>query len=225
MEKKEALKELIKDVHMPSFCDEEGYCEALDDCEAIDVGECSCCNINRIVRAFNRGIEYQKQKSNSPWISVEDDLPCNHKELLDLLHTKFVITINSKRTVELNYMIEGLNGWEWAFKKYYDILYWMRIPELPEVPDELQLPPKDFDNEKAKLASELLEENEWIDVDEDLPYNHKELLLTEGRTIDVFTKDENEVISTDFMIKFNNVWYWNKNCDSDYSHWMIMPTN
>ena len=225
MEKKEALKELTKDVHMPSFCDEEGYCEALDDCTAIDVGECSCCNINRIVRAFNRGIEYQKQKSNSSWISVEDDLPCNHKELLDLLHTKFVITINSKRTVELNYMIEGLNGWEWAFKKYYDILYWMRIPELPEVPDELQLPSTDFDNEKAKLASEMLEENEWIDVDEDLPYNHKELLLTEGRTIDVFTKDENEVISTDFMIKFNNVWYWNKNCDSDYSHWMIMPTN
>ena len=225
MEKKEVLRELIRDVHMPSFCDEEGYCEALDDCAAIDVGECSCCNINRIVRAFNRGIEYQKQKSNSSWISVEDDLPCNHKELLDLLHTKFVITINSKRTVELNYMIEGLNGWEWAFKKYYDILYWMRIPELPEVPDELQLPSTDFDNEKAKLASELLEENEWIDVDEDLPYNHKELLLTEGRTIDVLTKDENEVISTDFMIKFNNVWYWNKNCDSDYSHWMIMPTD
>ena len=225
MEKKEVLRELIRDVHMPSFCDEEGYCEALDDCEAIDVGECSCCNINRIVRAFSRGIEFQKQKSNSPWISVEDDLPCNHKELLDLLHTKFVITINSKRTVELNYMIEGLNGWDWAFKKYYDILYWMRIPELPEVPDELQLPSTDFANEKAKLASELLEENEWIDVDEDLPYNHKELLLTEGRTIDVLTKDENEVISTDFMIKFNNVWYWNKNCDSDYSHWMIMPTD
>ena len=225
MEKKEVLRELIRDVHMPSFCDEEGYCEALDDCAAIDVGECSCCNINRIVRAFNRGIEYQKQKSNSSWISVEDDLPCNHKELLDLLHTKFVITINSKRTVELNYMIEGLNGWEWVFKKYYDILYWMRIPELPEVSDELQLPSTDFDNKKAKLASELLEENEWIDVDEDLPYNHKELLLTEGRTIDVLTKDENEVISTDFMIKFNNVWYWNKNCDSDYSHWMIMPTD
>lgn len=45
---------------MPSFCDEEGYCEALDDCEVTDV-ECSCCNINRIVRAFNRGIEYQKE--------------------------------------------------------------------------------------------------------------------------------------------------------------------
>ena len=81
MEMKKILKELIKYVHMPSFCDEEGYCEALDDCVAIDVGECSCCNINHIVRAFNKGIEFQKQKS--PWISTEKDLPCNHQELLD----------------------------------------------------------------------------------------------------------------------------------------------
>ena len=226
MEKKEVLRELTRDVHMPSFCDEEGHCEALDDCAAIDVGECSCCNINRIVRAFNRGIEFQKQNSKSSWISVNDDLPCNHKELLDLLHTKFVITINSKRTVELNYMIDEFErGWKWAFKKYYDILYWMRIPEPPEVPDELQLPSTDLDNEKAKFASELLEENEWIDVDEDLPYNHKELLLTESSTIDVLTKDENEVISSDFMIKFNNEWCWNENCASDYSYWKIMPTD
>ena len=65
MEKKEALRELTRDVHMPSFCAEEGYCDVLDECVAIDVGECSCCNINRIVRAFNKGIEFQKQKSKS----------------------------------------------------------------------------------------------------------------------------------------------------------------
>ena len=176
----------------------------------------------KLAPAFLEGAKFALENQ---WISVEDDLPCNHEELLDLLHTKFVITINSKRTVELNYMIEGLNGWEWAFKKYYDILYWMRIPELPEVPDELQLPSTDFDNEKAKFASELLEENEWIDVDEDLPYNHKELLLTGSRTINVLTKDENEVISSNFMIKFNNKWCWNENCASDYSHWKIMATN
>ena len=176
----------------------------------------------KLAPAFLEGAKFALENQ---WISVEDDLPCNHEELLDLLHTKFVITINSKRTVELNYMIEGLNGWEWAFKKYYDILYWMRIPELPEANGELQLPSANFDNKKAKFASELLEENEWIDVDEDLPYNHKELLLTKSRTINVFTKDENEDISTDFMIKFNNKWYWNANCDSDYSHWMIIPTD
>ena len=80
----------------------------------------------------------------------------------------------------------------------------------------------------GKLAPVFLEgakfalENQWISVEDDLPYNHKELLLTKSRTINVLTKDENEVISSDFMIKFNNKWCWNGNCASDYSHWMII---
>ena len=175
----------------------------------------------KLAPVFLEGAEFALENQ---WISVKDDLPYNHKELLDLLNTKFVISINAKGTVELNYMIDEFErGWKWAFKKYYDILYWMRIPELPEANDELQLPSANFDNNKAKFASEPLEENEWIDVDEDLPYNHKELLLTESSTVDVLTKDENEDISSDFMIKFNNEWCWNEN--SDYSYWKIMPTN
>lgn len=77
---------------------------------------------------------------------------------------------------------------------------------------------------RAKFGlEELLEENEWINVKDDLPYKHKELLLTESRTINVFTKDEYEDFSVDFMIKINNKWRWNGDYDSDYSHWMIIP--
>lgn len=132
MEKKEALKELTRDVHMPSFCAEEGYCEALDDCTAIDVGECSCCNINRIVRAFNRGIEFQKQKSNSSWISVEDDLPCNHEEMIQTDFTDRVLVLTSNGCPELEVanmcVVEGV--WEWNTLK--TVLYWMPIPKLPK---------------------------------------------------------------------------------------------
>ena len=134
MEKKEALKELTRDVHMPSFCDEEGYCEALDDCAAIDVGECSCCNINRIVRAFNRGIEYQKQNSKSSWISVKDDLPCNHEELLKspkIYRTKSVIVRFDNNMHGFAYMVNIPNKWEW-FNKIKGITHWMPIPELPK---------------------------------------------------------------------------------------------
>ena len=81
---------------------------------------------------------------------------------------------------------------------------------------------KDMIRERAKFALELLEENEWINVKDDLPYKHKELLLTESRTINVFTKDEYEDFSVDFMIKINNKWYWNGDYASDYSHWMII---
>ena len=132
MEKKEALKELTRDVHMPSFCAEEGYCEALDDCTAIDVGECSCCNINRIVRAFNRGIEFQKQKSNSSWISVEDDLPCNHEEMIQTDFTDRVLVLTSNGCPELEVanmcVVEGV--WEWNTLK--TVLYLMPIPKLPK---------------------------------------------------------------------------------------------
>ena len=132
MEKKEALKELTRDVHMPSFCAEEGYCEALDDCAAIDVGECSCCNINRIVRAFNRGIEFQKQKSNSSWISVEDDLPCNHEEMVqtDFTDRVLVLTSNGCPEVEVANMCVIEGKWEW--NTLTTVLYWMPIPKPPK---------------------------------------------------------------------------------------------
>ena len=132
MEMKKILKELIKYVHMPSFCDEEGHCEALDDCAAIDVGECSCCNINRIVRAFNRGIEFQKQNSKSSWISVEDYLPCNHEEMVqtDFTDRVLVLTSNGCPEIEVANMCVIEGKWEWNTLK--TVLYWMPIPKPPK---------------------------------------------------------------------------------------------
>ena len=82
----------------------------------------------KLAPAFLEGAEFAL---NNYWISVEDDLPCNHEELLDLLKTEFVITLNSRKRVEINYMIDGLNGWKWAVEKS-NILYWFPIPELPK---------------------------------------------------------------------------------------------
>ena len=137
MEKKKILRELIRDVHMPSFCDEEGYCEALDDCTAIDVGECSCCNINRIVRAFNRGIEFQKQKSNSSWISVEDDLPCNNPNNIHCGFTNTVLVIDEENNTYIAFMVKDKdNKWSWDsadnFAFLHSITHWMPIPKLPK---------------------------------------------------------------------------------------------
>ena len=140
MEKKKILRELTKDVHMPSFCTEEGYCEALDDCAAIDVGECSCCNINRIVRAFNKGIEFQKEKSKTSWISVKDDLPCNHEELMEpicqldnrlIYETKRVFVHCSNNSLDTAHMINFYNRWKW-YPEDLDVKYWFPIPELPK---------------------------------------------------------------------------------------------
>lgn len=132
MEKKETLVELTRDVHIPSFCAEEGCCDALDDCTAIDAGECSCCNINRIIRAFNRGIEFQKEKSKTSWISVKDDLPCNHEEMVQTDYTDRVLVLTSNGCPEVEVanmcVIEG--KWEW--NTITTVLYWMPIPKPPK---------------------------------------------------------------------------------------------
>lgn len=130
MKKKDILKELIRGVRMPIFCDEEGRCEAIEEGAAIDAKECSCCNINHIVKAFNKGIEYQQQKS--PWISVDEDLPCNHKELIDReipTYTLYVAVRLKDGTVDSSRMIKIPDGnWVWPFK----VSHWFPIPELPK---------------------------------------------------------------------------------------------
>lgn len=121
---------------MPSFCDEEGRCEALDEGEYIDANDCSCCNINRIVRAFNRGIEFQKNKNQ--WISIEDDLPCNHSDLVltynDIpFSTKKVLVMTDSHTLFLCEMKkDDDHGWIWNYLTKDKINHWFPIPELPK---------------------------------------------------------------------------------------------
>lgn len=130
-QRKEVLKELIRDIHMPSFCDEEGRCGALDECTDTGEYDCSCCNINRVVKAFNRGIEFQKQKS--PWISVEDDLPCNHLELIcwpeidEGTETIKVFARSKYGDIWSDYMVYKNGKWRWHD---FEPAYWMVAPKL-----------------------------------------------------------------------------------------------
>ena len=129
MKKKDVLKELTRGVHMPSFCDEEGRCDALDECTDTGEYDCSCCNINRIVKAFNKGIEFQKQKS--PWISDKDDLPCNHEELLDAkCKTTKVFVLKFGGFPDVDYMLKIDGKWTWF--AYKNSKFWMPVPELPK---------------------------------------------------------------------------------------------
>ena len=106
--------------------DASNYTEWSDDGGWSDTND-----IDLVEKAFIEGAKWADEHPKSPWISVEDDLPCNHEELLDLLKTEFVITLNSRKRVEINYMIDGLNGWKWAVEKS-NILYWFPIPEPPK---------------------------------------------------------------------------------------------
>ena len=82
----------------------------------------------------------------------------------------------------------------------------------------------------GKLATTFLEgtdfalNNQWISVDEDLPCNHKELLMINNQqyseTFEVFAINKYGDIWTDCMINDNGEWRWH---DFEPAYWMIAP--
>lgn len=82
----------------------------------------------------------------------------------------------------------------------------------------------------GKLAPAFLEgakfalENQWISVNEDLPCNHKELLMINNQqyseTFEVFATNKYGDIWTDCMINDNGEWRWH---DFEPDFWMIPP--
>lgn len=88
--------------------------------------------------AFICGAYWADQHPKSPWISVDDDLPCNHEELIDkeINMTKRVLVLckDGKSNITPNMMgmffIE--NCWQWTCEIYFKVTHWMPIPNLPE---------------------------------------------------------------------------------------------
>lgn len=67
--------------------------------------------------------------------------------------------------------------------------------------------------------------NQWISVDDDLPYNHNELIrskeVNEGtETVEVFAVNEYGDIWDDYMIYEDGKWRWN---DFEPAYWMTSP--
>lgn len=69
------------------------------------------------------------------WISVEDDLPCNHKELVceteisEGTETIEVFAINEYNDIWSDYMIYDNGKWRW---NDFEPMYWMVPPKLPK---------------------------------------------------------------------------------------------
>ena len=91
-----------------------------------------------IQQAFEKGAQWADNNPKSPWIRVENDLPCNHKELIDKEKnmTKRVLIIGkdgkSNITPNIMSMFFIENCWQWACEIYFKVTYWMPIPKLPK---------------------------------------------------------------------------------------------
>ena len=81
---------------------------------------------------FTVGAKWADSHPKSPWISVEDDLPCNHKELVSKgsSSTKRVIVIEDGGYY-FDCMVLSENGkWKWFYS--FNPSHWFPIPEPPK---------------------------------------------------------------------------------------------
>ena len=80
---------------------------------------------------FDEGVEWADEHPKSPLISVEDDLTCNHEEMVHVNYTDRVLILARNGFAEVAFMtiIEG--KWEWCTPIH--VAYWMPIPNVPKL--------------------------------------------------------------------------------------------
>ena len=75
---------------------------------------------------------------NNQWISVDEDLPCNHSDLVltynnTSFSTKRVLVMTDIHTLFLCEMKKDNDrGWIWNYSTKDKITHWFLIPELPK---------------------------------------------------------------------------------------------
>ena len=79
---------------------------------------------------FKAGAKWADENPKSPWISVKDDLPCNHQELTHSNYTDRVLVLSRNGYSEVAFMciIEDV----WDLNTLTTVLYWFPIPEPPK---------------------------------------------------------------------------------------------
>ena len=91
-----------------------------------------------IASGFEAGVKWADSHPKSPWISVDEDLPCNHSDLVLTYNkipfsTKRVLVMTDIHTLFLCEMKEDDDrGWIWNYSTKDKITHWMPIPELPK---------------------------------------------------------------------------------------------
>ena len=94
-----------------------------------------------VKKAFIEGAKWADANPKYHWISVNDDLPCKHKELMENEHkTKKVLVVmrsdkSSSKNIEICYMTNqysSIGNWYWINTLKTHVTHWMPLPELPK---------------------------------------------------------------------------------------------
>ena len=90
----------------------------------------------KLAPAFLEGAEFALENQ---WISVEEDLPCNHKELVhgteisEGTETVDVFAVNEYGSIWEDYMLYENGKWRW---NDFEPDFWMLAPKLPKNKEE-----------------------------------------------------------------------------------------
>lgn len=101
----------------------------------LDISNYSPQDGEMLKETFYIGAKWADEHPKSPWISVEEDLPFNHKELLYdtessiFPSTKLVLIRTEKDAHELSFMYIYGYRWNWDYE-LDKITHWMPIPEI-----------------------------------------------------------------------------------------------
>ena len=83
---------------------------------------------------FEAGAKWADENPKNPWISVDDDLPCNHDDLLESNYSiqthKVLVAYNNGKYYGFARMDKSIGRWEWTDRSD-DITHWMPIPKTP----------------------------------------------------------------------------------------------
>ena len=79
---------------------------------------------------LQEGLKTADDNPKPPWISVDDDLPCNHQDLIHSNYTDRVLVLSRNGYSEIAFMSIIEDVWEWS--TLIKVLYWMPIPEPPK---------------------------------------------------------------------------------------------
>lgn len=118
-----------------------------EEIEQLNEAEPYCFETAREEQWYNVGLQQGLAAADanpkSSWISVDDDLPCNHKELMEGEHsTKPVLVVvawdvdPSKKHIKVCSMCDTIlgsvnTGWYWQTDNFYTVVYWMPLPKMP----------------------------------------------------------------------------------------------
>ena len=111
-----------------------------EEIEQLNEVEPYCFETDREKQWFNvglkEGLKVADANPKSPWISVDNDLPCNHPELIVVddcnVKTKSVFISSDFFGNLTNYMEKRKDGWHWFLSLKGTITHWMPIPEPPK---------------------------------------------------------------------------------------------